>query len=719
MATEQAQQDLFTSLDQWRSLLAVAVFKNNKTINEEQLNSVVQSIIDCLLFLRIAESKNIVPAGKLQATIKHGNFYKNLIAYFLECGKGFNAGLFAIADSRATKKLIIGNKTIATIINELCDAASPAMLATLPVQVIGNAYEQFLGKQIKIDAAHKVTIVEKPEIKKAGGVFYTPAYIVDYILKQTVGEAIRGKTPDEISKLKIVDPSCGCGNFLIGAYQWLLDWHKYHYSNDKKISKQKKETVLTKQGYLTIAEKKRILLNNIYGVDLDSNAVEVTKLILLLKCMESETPCNTAATNITIPALHNTIKTGNSLSGNAFAGPKQTLLPNIESFNWSSEFPPVVASGGFDIVIGNPPYGAELTKDAQPYLLEKYKVGITDTAALFMIQARRLLKTGGFTGFIIPKSFTYASNWQQTRKELLGDISLLVDCSKVWRTVKLEMTIFISRKNSATKEFTSCIRKGEEIIEIGKIKKSLCDRFNFILNGVNDKDIRTGVKLFNSPKRFNDYFANKRGAMLQQHVTAKGRYYVIGGKQVQRYFIINNPLKRVKKAAVVNKNSFINKEAILVQNIVAHIQHPVPRIQITATMVDTASANGCVIRDTVNQLTNQSSLSSKYLLGVLNSKPISWYTYRFVFANAIRTMHFDSITTAKIPFPNIDLNNTTHKALYEQIIKAVEQLLVIKKGNPVSANELQNRKINSLQQIIDSAICELFGLNATESLLLS
>ena len=716
MAIQQAQQDLFTSLDRWRCLLAVAVFKNNKSVNEEQLNSVVQSIIDCLLFLRIAESKNIVPAGKLQETIQHGDFYNNLTRYLRECSKRFNAGLFAIANSGTANKLTIDNRTIATIINELYDIASPA---TLPVQVIGNAYEQFLGKQIKIDAAHKVSIVDKPEVKKAGGVFYTPAYIVDYIVKQTVGKAICGKTPAEISKLKIVDPSCGSGNFLIGAYQRLLDWHRDHYSNDKKISKQKKETVLTKKGNLTIAEKKRILLNNIYGVDLDSNAVEVTKLILLLKCMEDETPGNTAATNITMPELHHTIKTGNSLTGNAFAESRQTCSPSKESFNWTVEFATVVSNGGFDIVIGNPPYGAELTKDLQSYLLTKYEVGTTDTAALFMIQARRLLKRGGFTGFIIPKSFTYASNWQQTRKELLGDISVLVDCSKVWKAVKLEMTVFIGRKQDATNEFTSCVRNGEDIIEIGTIKKSLCDQFNFILNGVSDKDIQAGLKLFNSSKRLNDYFVNRRGAMLQQHVEAKGKYQVIAGKQVQRYLIVNKTLRRIKKAAVVNRNSFIKQHAILVQNIVAHIQHPVPRIQITATVVDTAAAKECVILDTVNQLTNQSSLSEKYLLGVLNSRPISWYTYRFVFANAIRTMHFDSITTAKIPFPDIDLSHGTHKALYEEIIKAVEQLIIIKKENPAPTNELLNRKIDSLQQTIDSAVWELFGLSATESLLLN
>src|SRR5690606_9153628 len=173
-----------------------------------------------------------------------------------------------------------------TIINELYYPESPYEFSVLSVEILGSAYEQFLGKTITIDKAHRAKIEEKPEVRKAGGVYYTPQYVVDYIVQNTVGKLIENKTPKEVSKIKIVDPACGSGSFLIGAYQYLLDWHKNFYSDNGKPSKGKKDNPLTPEGNLTTAEKKRILLNNIFGVDIDVNAVEVTKLSLLLKCME-------------------------------------------------------------------------------------------------------------------------------------------------------------------------------------------------------------------------------------------------------------------------------------------------------------------------------------------------------------------------------------------------------------------------------------------------
>ena len=122
----------------------------------------------------------------------------------------------------------------------------------------------FSAKSIRITPGHHAKVEEKPEVRKAGGVYYTPQYIVEYIVKNTVGKLIEGKTPKEISKIKIVDPACGSGSFLIGAYQHLLDYHKNHYTENGKPSKGKNDNPLTPEGNLTTAEKKRILLNNIY-----------------------------------------------------------------------------------------------------------------------------------------------------------------------------------------------------------------------------------------------------------------------------------------------------------------------------------------------------------------------------------------------------------------------------------------------------------------------
>src|SRR5205807_5249474 len=162
-------------------------------------------------------------------------------------------------------------------------------------------------------------VEEKPEVKKAGGVYYTPAYIVEYIVRNTVGKLCEDKTPKQIAKLKILDPACGSGSFLIGAYDYLVAYHRDWYLKDG-AEKHTKEIYqgAGSQWYLTTQEKKRILLNSIYGVDIDSQAVEVTKLSLLLKVLEGESNQSLVSQlrlfqERALPDLDRNIKCGNSL----------------------------------------------------------------------------------------------------------------------------------------------------------------------------------------------------------------------------------------------------------------------------------------------------------------------------------------------------------------------------------------------------------------------
>jgi hypothetical protein len=231
----------------------------------------------------------------------------------------------------------------------------------LSADILGQVYEQFLGKVIRLTEGHRAVIEDKPEVKKAGGVYYTPTYIVDYIVKNTVGNlignvefgmrneniseisnpksAFKKITPKEASTLRILDPACGSGSFLIGAYQYLLDWHLQWYTEHDPESWAKKRNPpifdcgvrnsdfgLGKIYHLTTAERKRILLNNIYCVDIDPQAVEVTKLSLLLKVLEGESE-QTISSQLrmfqerALPDLAQNIKCGNSLIGPDFYTP--------------------------------------------------------------------------------------------------------------------------------------------------------------------------------------------------------------------------------------------------------------------------------------------------------------------------------------------------------------------------------------------------------------
>lgn len=720
--TTTVDREFLTSLDDWRTQLAVNISKNNPQLDEDELNFVVQQTIDRIIFLRIAEDRGIEQYGMLKESLGKGDYYKNLYTLFLQADDKYNSGLFDMKKDKLSKSLVVENKTLKKILNELYYPESPYEFSVLSVEILGSAYEQFLGKVIRIDKHGKAKIEEKPEVRKAGGVYYTPQYIVDYIVKNTVGKLIEGKTPKEIEKIKIADPACGSGSFLLGAYQYLLDYHKNYYS-DSGTKGGKKGSPLTPDGSLTSTEKKRILLNNIYGVDIDTNAVEVTKLSLLLKCMEGETSASISEQlalfhERVLPTLDSNIKSGNSLIDTDFYESKLDFGEDrkIKPFSWQKAFPEVFKQGGFDAVIGNPPYGAEISKEEQVYALKKYNIGSTDTAALFLIQAKNLIKNSAYFGFIIPKAFTYASNWAQTRSRLLNDIISLVDCSKVWNEVKLEMSIVIYMKSSNLPQFESYVRHGVDIHLLTSILKKLCIQFDFILNGVTAEEVSIGLKLKKLDLNLNNLVTNRRGGMLQKHLKDSGPFSVLGGKQIQRYFVEESD--KYIESHHDQLNSVIHANGILVQNLVAHIQNPKPHIKIIATIPDSKIIKQCLIQDTVNQLVNNSDLSSYLILGLLNSKLINWYSYRFIFANAVRTMHFDSVTTDKIPIPLFDLKNRTINKFYNEIINNVESLIHLNKEK--RSTKLQS-KVEQIQTRIDfhedkinQAVYQLYGLTEDE-----
>ena len=360
-------------------MLAHHLALRNKQLMQRELNYAVQMTIDRIIFLRICEDRGIEEYERLRALLKGSNVYDRLRDLFLLADERYNSGLFHFQKEKdfpeppdtLTLDLAIDDKPLKDIIKRLYYPDSPYEFSALPASVLGQVYEQFLGKVIRLTASHKVTIEEKPEVRKAGGVDHTPEFIVYYIVQHTLGKLLEGKKPGprgSASKVRIVDPACGSGSFLIVAYQYLLDWHRDHYVEEGP-EKHRKELYQGPGGQwlLTTQEKKRILLNSIYGVDIDTQAVEVTKLSLLLKVLEGESDQTLNAQlrlfqERALPDLDRNIKCGNSLIGPDFYDIVQMSFFDEEEryrinvFDWQTEFSEIIKSGGFDAVIGNPPY---------------------------------------------------------------------------------------------------------------------------------------------------------------------------------------------------------------------------------------------------------------------------------------------------------------------------------------------------------------------------
>lgn len=460
--TTEVDKEFLKDIEHWREILAKSIALRNDKLSNDDLNYAVQTIIDRIIFLRICEDRNLEASETLKGLLTYENVYKRLINLFKQADDRYNAGLFDFIKDQITTKLKIDDKVFEEIIGQMYYPASPYVFSQMPIEILGQVYEQFLGKVIRLTAGHHAKVEEKPEVRKAGGVYYTPQYIVDYIVKNTVGalldpksdpsptsprsgERLGSLTPKEIESIKILDPACGSGSFLIGAYKYLLEYHLNWYVNNEP-KKYPKAVFTDGRGAwrLTTSEAKKILLNNIFGVDIDSQAVEVTKLSLLLKVLENESREGMEQQlkmfkERALPNIDGNIKCGNSLIGPDFYQGQLNLSPALPSrggskrgvpnedgakinpFDWEREFPEIMKRGGFDAVIGNPPYvRQEALGEFKDYFKANYKVfhGMADLYAYFIERGISLLRDNGIFTYIVANKWMRASYGEPLRRWL-------------------------------------------------------------------------------------------------------------------------------------------------------------------------------------------------------------------------------------------------------------------------------------------------------------
>jgi predicted type IV restriction endonuclease len=273
--TTEVDDAFLEEIESWREVLARNLALRNPGLTVRELNTAVQRTIDRIVFLRIAEDRGIEPYGRLRALTTGNNCYKRLTALFRQADGRYNSGLFhfreddGVAESldAFTLELAIDDKILQPILKDLYYPDSPYEFSVLPGEILGQVYEQFLGKIITLHG-RKVEVEEKPELKKAGGIYYTPDYVVRYIVSRTLPPFVDGKTPAELSgttkksvPFRVLDPACGSGSFLIQAYQFLLDWYRSVYLKDDvtKYAKGKNPQVYQDakgEWRLTIAEKR-------------------------------------------------------------------------------------------------------------------------------------------------------------------------------------------------------------------------------------------------------------------------------------------------------------------------------------------------------------------------------------------------------------------------------------------------------------------------------
>ncbi|WP_288550684.1 TaqI-like C-terminal specificity domain-containing protein [uncultured Brachyspira sp.] len=748
--SETVDVHFLSTLDELRTKLAVVISKLNREMSEKDINYAVQQIIDRIIFLRVAEDRNVENYGLLAlANPKNKNeddfknygfngensYYENLNYIFDRANEKYNSGLFD--EDAIVRNLNIDDKTIKDIIDELYTPKNPYQFSVIPVEIIGNAYEQFLGKTISIDKNHKAVIELKPEVRKAGGVYYTPEYIVDYIVANTVGEAIKGKTPDEIVNIKILDPACGSGSFLLGAYKYLLNYHKeYFLKNKTKKYMGSRYEIIDESGNLALWVRKQILINNIFGVDIDSNAVEVAKLSLLLKSFEDSFNVNeygqgSLLNEKILPSLDNNIKCGNSLIGNDFYESHLDLddatLYKINCFDWNSKFRDIMKTGGFDVVIGNPPWGASFDESSKGYIKNNYNHSDIEIESyiLFIEKGIKNLSSNGYLGLIMPSNLFTNIRYFSIRKFILENckINTLIDLgSGIFKSVAADSGIIISNKNIDSNNIINAFVgniQGLENIKYNLYKQSdFVNNNNYIFNiYIRDIDKKIAEKIKDGKVELKNFVSFARG--IEFGYSSK---YVMNNKEndlykpivavrcIQRYFIhFENKFIEFNEKDKSNFKSkdIYEKEKILLRRI---------GNKLIASIDFDKYYNLCDIYNLL--LKDDTNINLKYLLSIINSKLMSYYLdIEFKSAKKI----FPKIPIAnleKLPIKNLNLDDKQDKEIHDKLVNLVDSIIDLNKKLSSEKNpntiEMLNARIQAVDKAIDKIVYSLYNLTDEE-----
>ena len=784
-------QAFLREMESWRDTLAKEIALHNRQLSQRDLNLLVQRTIDRIVFLRIAEDRDIEAYGRLRSAAAEGKqVYAELKILFNEADDKYNSGLFHFGkEARASQpdslslRMHIPDEVLRRIIKKLYFPFSPYEFSVLPADILGQVYEQFLGKVIELSEGGGVRVQEKPEVRKAGGVYYTPAYIVDYIVENTVGKLLEGKTPEEAEKLRILDPACGSGSFLSGAYQYLLDWHLDYYRAHPGRYRNRTRDIAGAGLILTTAEKRRILQNNIYGVDLDQNAVEVSKLSLLLKMLENDSPAAGAQTLMfsaggrILPDLSGNIKWGNSLIGSDFySGEQMTLfdqeaLLRVKPFDWDSAdgFGEIMAAGGFDAVIGNPPWGSKEVLDSKflPYISGKYgrDTHNMNIFAVFIDECiDNLLREGGVLGFLIPKNFTKTEAYQPYRENILNMHSLnqVVDFGQFPGVAQEAVALFVRAKTAGTTRIQRVyVEKNEFIqlddLEVEDVKDAQfsmitlarmpnlspivrkVDAVSFNLGDV--FDVGRGLEhgrngdLIWCPHCFNCFERPGKRNRNVKNINCKScktpidistsehdtkfifdsQYRInldtqglLVGASIDRYRLKEIPYKAELGLPGINYKDLHKMDEKLYF------------IRIAKSLRGYLDKDGLLALNALNFVhKSQSSVPYKleYILGILNSRLLKSYVEFTVTGGANLTIRLSNAVMRSLPIRTIDFDNPADVNMHNEMVKLVDEMLGRHHQLPGLTGEghrIAERLIETVDEEIDALVYRLYGLSDDE-----
>ncbi len=728
-------KQLLDDFTRWRELLSKDILKLNpdKHLTEEDLDESVQRILDRLIFIRSCEDRELEPKvliSDLREWVDKGRgaLVKKVRERFRYFDDRYDSELFR---EHLCDDLEINNEVLKDIIyglHKTKDMLIPYDFSAIDADVLGNIYEQYLGHLLK-KTPKRAKLEAKKAHRKEHGIYYTPTYVVDYIVKNTLGELLKDKKVDA-ENIKILDPACGSGSFLIKSFDVLNEyWSKKNKYDQTELD--------TETGAMKpFTRKVKILKNNIFGVDLDPRAVEIARLNLLLKIAEKKQR---------LPLLQESIKCGNSLIDDSdVAGDK--------AFKWEEEFKEIVEMGGFDVVIGNPPYvtiggkeDANISEEVKKYYSKNYESYEykANYFVLFVERSISLLKDGGCLSFIVPRTLLDNTHMKNLRK-------IILDNSKIKILIELKYHVFEDAETGGNLIFViekcskdlernnntvSCllvldIDNNLSELKYNKIKQSYFSKsgiFQFYVFDVSTINlierikketkklgeiclVSNGVNTGNAAKIL---LSNKKETVLYRKI--------LEGKNINRYSIRWNGL-------------WINYDPSLKSRIdLRQLDTRQKKIDFSLRNEDLFNSEKIILRQTAdrligtfdneNYITRHSThlirmkdcrTSIKYILGLFNSKLLTYYYRTIIPEKGKAFAEVKVVNVEKLPI------RTIPESQQQPIIQLVNEMLSLNKRlNEIGDKKIDERwnieeKIRKTDAEIDQMVYKLYGLTEEE-----
>ncbi len=672
--------EFLKQLDKWRVMLANDIYERNKDndalknengqLDLERLKDAVQRILDRLVIARWAEDNLVLEDPNIlerkyddwKLSPSYNSIVDSLFAdralfdRFNEVhdGKIFERG-------HICEKVKMSDEILGTIVYQM----NQMSFRKFDFDILGNTYETYLGHTLYLKDDGTLNLRPSQETRKESGIYYTPPYVVDYIIKNTLGELLKNKTPEEVEKIKLLDPACGSGSFLIKAFDYFKE---YYEKENERIRREKDEKIreyIKSSGNqlkldveaLRCEELKgierKILKNNIFGVDLDRQAAEIASVNLMLKALRP---------NEKLPLiLDENIRVGNSLITGSEEELEKYFGENWREkrpFNWE-EFSGIFHESkpdderGFDVVIGNPPYVSTAMIDKYQRIFFKrtfHAIGKEmNTFSLFMENSLNLINKSGMLAFIIPDSFLTVKSYIKLRRMILEKckIKSIVNIpGGAFRDAELgNSTIITLEKNGISQQRqNNRIRTFEyELANSGSHILKEIDKIEQILYEENPENMfylkksiilflkrvkMDCVSLFEITELKDGIKTGNNARFISNEKTTNKHKRLLIGKDIYRYF------KKFNQRYVLYDQKFLDGAR---QERIFLTKEKIVLRQTGDRIIATYDDEQYYTLDSTHLILPSNDLySTKYLLALLNSKLLNYY-YRLLVPEIGRT----------------------------------------------------------------------------------